>query len=361
MAFALDSDRVVTADSYGKMYQWNTSCLDTEAVRIDLPGHEGAVNDLAISLDSRWIISCGDDGTARRWDSDLPVPGDSSIVYRSCEAEAAEAAVNDRGTALAVGTNRGDIRLYDLTAKEPIRSVRSLLTPDPTNGIESVRFLHVDSLIATTKRGPIRWWHPCSRSDEATSATLEGHDESVFSMSASGDGKRLATADLKGVAWLWELGHPVECRSIEFPWLARKRASNEYPSVPMVAGSSAEPTTRSGGGTWRCRNFRSQHATPRSMVQCGRSDSIRPGNGSCARPTTKPGFGRCRATGNGRNPKSFHCIKFGTMWLSARTVASLRPPTRKAGSVYGHSTRRKCPCACGTLRFRRHSDFRPVR
>jgi len=92
-----------------------------------LRGHERAVGAVAISPDSRWLVTTGSpfwtrgerDETARLWDLTSGDPTGAPIVLSGHEDPIFAAAISADSRWLATGSKDGTVRLWDLRMKDP--------------------------------------------------------------------------------------------------------------------------------------------------------------------------------------------------------------------------------------------------
>ena len=67
LAISPDSRWLASAGDDGTAQLWDLSSLDPSADPVVLRGHEGSVNALAIGPDGRWLVTGSRDGTAQLW------------------------------------------------------------------------------------------------------------------------------------------------------------------------------------------------------------------------------------------------------------------------------------------------------
>jgi WD40 repeat protein len=113
-SFSPDGRYVVTAGDDGTARIWDVA---KGALLSTLSGHEGAVMAATFSPDGSRVATAGADGTARIWS---PLSGEDliaeSVVSSSMDAHA---------TKFAVGTDAGDISIFDAATGRTLRTIHS--------------------------------------------------------------------------------------------------------------------------------------------------------------------------------------------------------------------------------------------
>jgi WD40 repeat protein len=105
---------------------WDLTAKDLAASPIVLRGHEKAVNVVAISPNSRRLVTGSQDGTARLWDLSAKDPAANSIILRH-EQGVTAVAISPDNRWLVTGSEEGTAQLWDLSAKDPAASSIVLL------------------------------------------------------------------------------------------------------------------------------------------------------------------------------------------------------------------------------------------
>jgi WD40 repeat protein len=77
-AISNDSRWLITGDSK-RARVWDLQASDPTTTYRDLPGHTDRVNSVCLSADNRWLITAGDDRTARLWDFDKVITSGSPV------------------------------------------------------------------------------------------------------------------------------------------------------------------------------------------------------------------------------------------------------------------------------------------
>ena len=181
-----------------------------------LVGHSGPVNGTAFSPDGRTIVTGGDDGTVRLWNSTTTAP---PVVLHAGSSVKAVAFSHD-GRLVAAGGADGAVRLWDTTT---YRSMGEL--PGGT-AVNALAFSPDGTTIATGgKDGNIRIWDVEARRPVATVAAQQGV---LSAVAFSPDGRTLATGGEDNTVKLWQwdtsrlrpgrtlLGHTAEVFAAAF-------------------------------------------------------------------------------------------------------------------------------------------------
>jgi WD40 repeat protein len=254
-AIAWSGDGRIVTGSYDRTARvWDT---DSGALLTTLAGEEGAVAAAIFSPDNKWLVTGGEQGVVRVWDSDGPlsVTLDLSPMHLNV-ADAAispdrkhavtlaqdqrgefltflwniEDANNPKGNGILIGSEKlvhavafspdgtslrlltsnevGAARLYDITQLDDSSSLRVKQQLDGGNvgGIRAAQFSRDGKRIVTggNDRNVVLW--DLNRDGNfKPNPALVGHKSAVNSVAFSPDGQRLVTTDEeRGDAFFWE-------------------------------------------------------------------------------------------------------------------------------------------------------------
>ncbi|MDO9559944.1 MAG: WD40 repeat domain-containing protein, partial [Syntrophales bacterium] len=210
VAFAPDGKKFA-ANIGGGFIVWDIASAKVERI---ITGLE-AVNSVAFSKDSNWILSGGADKIVRLWD--LAV-GKETKTFIGHTAEVTSVAFSPDGRLVVSGSNDASVRVWN---RETGREERTLIGHKygsagfsnfhQFTGVTSVA-VNPDGQLAVsggTDGAVIVWSLPSGKEI----ARLGGHARTVTSVAFSPDGKFIASGSLDGVAKLWELATRKELKT----------------------------------------------------------------------------------------------------------------------------------------------------
>jgi WD40 repeat protein/serine/threonine protein kinase len=178
--FLPGSDRLIAAGWKG-----GAAVVDVpsgESVQLD--GHGGRVNEIAISPDGQTIATAAEDESVRMWDASTR---DLIAVLEGHEGGALAVAFDPTGDLLATGSLDAVVRVWDRKTHELVRSMRG-----HQGSIDAVAFSPNGSrLVSASGDGTARVWN---RDTGEVELILEGHAGGVRSAVFSPDGTTIATA-----------------------------------------------------------------------------------------------------------------------------------------------------------------------
>jgi WD40 repeat protein/serine/threonine protein kinase len=192
--------------------QGQASFLAAAACYPGRTGHIGRILAIAATPDGRRLVTAGEDGSVRVWDS---ASGRELFTLKGHSQNVRSVAVTPDGRIVAAGEN-GTIRIWDAANGQEFPSaigytgtiLAATLTPDGRR------------LITGTRHGVVKVWDLASGRELLV---LMGH-QMITGVAVSPDGQRLATAGYFGTARVWDLasgrgtwtlaGHSGPVRSI---------------------------------------------------------------------------------------------------------------------------------------------------
>jgi WD40 repeat protein len=198
VAISPDSRWLVTGSRDHEARLWDLTAPDPQSASLVLRGHEDNVAAAAFSADGRWLVTASWDGTARLWDLAAPHPAAAPPVMGGPEFRVTGAAFGPDNRWLAVGGE--DCQLLDLTAKDP--------------GSDPSEITGLGTPITFSPDG--RWLIALRRFDQdvrlldmddptAQPLVLRGHNANVSALAVSADGHWLVTGSWDDTARLWDL------------------------------------------------------------------------------------------------------------------------------------------------------------
>jgi len=210
VAISPDGKILASSDKEGLVKLWDEN-LQPLTVQLSSE-HKQAVNSLAFSLDNQILATASDDQTVRIWD----LKTGKMLGTLKHEAAVMSLSFSSKGNLLATGDQNGNLRLWDVLSGELRKTRRA-----HEGSILALAFSVDQSKIASAGEGKdkgtvterdgtkikqvedtaIKLWdlslEECGK--------LEGHSDSVLSISFSPDGKSLASGSRDGTIRLWNL------------------------------------------------------------------------------------------------------------------------------------------------------------
>jgi len=201
VAISLDSKTIVSSGDNRTIKLWD---LSTGKQISTLNGHSDLVNVVVISPDGKTLVSASDDNTIKIWN--LATRKQIRTLIGHSDSVHALAISADSQT-LVTGSDDNTIKIWDLATGEEIRTltghrfwVRSLaISPDGVI-LASGSFDKTIKIWNLTKGYPIR--------------TLEGNSQTVTTVAISPDGKILASGSRDRTIKLWNLATGKEIRTL---------------------------------------------------------------------------------------------------------------------------------------------------
>ena len=190
--------------------------------------HGGSVHTVAFSpVDALLVASAGENSTIKLWN----LRDNTVTTFRGHTAAINSMAFSPNGELLASGGDDWTFRLWDVSEKQNIATLRHI-SDQIQSQVKAVAFSPDGELIATAGQD-VKLWEV---SDQTETATLQ-HDEYVWALAFSRDGKLLAAGDGGGTVKVWD----VQKRQ------AIARLTGDTTSVYSVAFSPDGRTLASAG------------------------------------------------------------------------------------------------------------------
>ncbi len=206
VAISADSRWVVTGGS-GDMTArvWDLTAEKPSAGARVLSGHQGQVDHVAISPDSRWVITGCHDKTPRIWDLTAKDPSLNPRILTAHQSSILCLAVSSDSRWLVTGSGDSTARIWDLTART------FAANPCILSGFQS--FVSSDEVSADSHwlvtiggDGAPRIWDLKAENPNASPRILKGYQESITSAAISADNRWVATASrLNNAVRIWDL------------------------------------------------------------------------------------------------------------------------------------------------------------
>lgn len=195
-----EDQRLLVTGSYDDTARvWDLDSEDPSSRPILLRGHEGSIQGVKLFGNDRWVATGSFDGTVRLWDLHSPDPSHSPLILRGHDSRVERISVTpDNRWAYTDGP--GPPRLWRINIQDPAGSPvthRAQLQQAVLS--ENGRWLF------TSHQGKIRVTDLSDRDPSLFSRIFNGHEQRINSLSASSDGRWLASGGEDQTAKLWDL------------------------------------------------------------------------------------------------------------------------------------------------------------
>lgn len=169
-------------------------------------GHQGAIRAVLFADDGQQLITGGEDGTIRVWET---LTGELRRTYRPVapqnEGEIFALALTADGRYLAfAGAGSQGIRVLDLLTGQLVAQLSG-----HTNSIAALAFSPSQDWLASasTDRTVRLWSWPGALHGQGPTHQLDGHTAAVYDLAWSPDGRKLASAGFDQTIRLWEMAN----------------------------------------------------------------------------------------------------------------------------------------------------------
>jgi hypothetical protein len=125
VAISADSRWLVTGSEDNTARLWDLRAKDPAANPVVLRGHEGSVVGVAISADSRWVVTGSEDHTARLWDLRAKDPAANPVVLRGHDGGVTAVAISVDSRWVVTGSGDKTARLWLLQLNDLIDLART--------------------------------------------------------------------------------------------------------------------------------------------------------------------------------------------------------------------------------------------
>lgn len=222
LLLAVESGRATRLDDEGLLPNSHQALLDAVSGIGGRPlaGHQGAITNVAISADSRWIVTGSVDNTARVWDLTAENPAAAPRVLIGHKGAVSSVAISPDSRWIVTAGQHPDMtaRVWDLTAENP--AAKSRLLSGHEAYIHSVAISPDSRWIVTgSLDNTARVWDLTADNFDANPRVLRGHNGYIRSVAITSDSRWIVTGSDDFTARIWSLvadkqaEHPRELRS----------------------------------------------------------------------------------------------------------------------------------------------------
>jgi len=189
---------------------------------IVLKGHAKPIRSLAVSSNSRWLVSGSEDRTVRVYDLKAGYPATEQIVLKGHELAVNSVAISPDGRWLVTGGRDSILRVWDMQNRQSMAAPIEL--QEHEGWISTLAFSPDGRWLASgSYDNTIRLWRMAGVNRPEVSRVLTGHVSRIMSIEFSRQGNQLVSLGFDREARLWNLeqGDPSEnalvFRSGQFP------------------------------------------------------------------------------------------------------------------------------------------------
>jgi Tol biopolymer transport system component len=189
---------------------------------IVLKGHEKPIRSLAISNNSRWLVSGSEDRTVRVYDLKASYPAAEQIVLKGHELAVNCVAISPDGRWLVTGGRDSILRIWDMQSRQSMAVPMEL--QEHEGWISALVFSPDGQWLASgSYDNTIRLWRMTDASRPEVTHVLTGHVSRIMAMEFFRKSNQLVSLGFDREVRLWNLGqgnpseNPLVFRSNQFP------------------------------------------------------------------------------------------------------------------------------------------------
>ncbi len=245
VAWSTNGQWIATGSKDRTARLWN---VRTGAGQQTLAGHQGSVQAVAFSPDGSLLATGSADGTARLWSV---ASGQCLRTLTNHTGSVLSLAFSPDGNWLATGSTDLSARLWDTRTGRPIHALSGHI-----NGVTSVAFSPdgqrlltaasgTDLYANTTRDMRVFFWDVASGRQLLT---MPAHDNAVYAVAFSPDGRRMATGSGDNTARIWTA---FPWRSAAYPGAADTPIPTRIEEFKRQFWRSAMATQRAAGASGR--------------------------------------------------------------------------------------------------------------
>jgi WD40 repeat protein len=196
--------------------------------------HSGGISAIAVTPDSRRVITASDDATVRVWDLNT---GRQLRVFTGHKDRVWGLAVSRDGRTVVTGSLDADIRIWNIETGETKRIIDG-----HTGGVGCVAFTgDGKQVVSASADKTVRFWNPETGEQLRL---LGGHAGPVTSVAVSVDGLRAVTASSDGDLRVWHLAAGNDFTSLSHPEAEMIHSVAITPDGQTAVSCSADGSAR---------------------------------------------------------------------------------------------------------------------
>ena len=204
VAISANSRKLVTASEDGTARLWDLTADDPSQTAVELRGHKGLVTLAAISTDNRYLVTASSDKAARLWDLTADDPSQTAVELRGHKNPVTVAAISADSRYLVTASNDdlGTASRWDFIINNPSRA--AVVLRDHKG---PVAVISADSryLVTASIDKKALLWDLTADDPSQTAVELRVHDDPVNPVISSANSRKLVTAREDGIIRLWDL------------------------------------------------------------------------------------------------------------------------------------------------------------
>jgi len=205
-----DANRIVTGGVDCQVVLYNAQKQKKVQTMV---GHSKKVTAVKLHGDKDVVVSASEDATAKVWTCSSPTDWMSQYnclhTIHKHRAAVTDLSIHPLGDYLLTASLDKSWAIHDFASGRCVRHMKDLESAFPCMSF------HPDGLIVAggTEDKTVIIWDV--KNEQATVATLTGHESAVQTLSFSGNGYYLASGSRDGVVKLWDLRKPVNLQTIQ--------------------------------------------------------------------------------------------------------------------------------------------------